>query len=243
MSNQPWGLQEPSGESCVAADSALQWRWNSMRCVISAHVVCEAMIARCPSPEVKAGAYIALGAASEGHHYNVGQVIEYACQEGYAPTLAKPESRCLKNGTWSGGGTPDCTFHDCKDDIFLGMFFFISHGTNAHWYHECRNRLSGKTPTRWILGNKYWKSNLLVVPMQLFRLQAREKNCTSWTIGLRSEPRLKLSVRTDTFPSRMKYSLSRTKTSNVAGMDGAILKTLELQLQAFVACIEKVARY
>ena len=128
VSNQPWGLQEPSGESCVAADSALQWRWNSMRCVISAHVVCEAMIARCPSPEVKAGAYIALGAASEGHHYNVGQVIEYACQEGYAPTLAKLKSRCLKNGTWSGG-TPDCTFHDCKDDIFLGMLFF-----HFSWY-------------------------------------------------------------------------------------------------------------
>ena len=38
---QPWGLQEPSGEDCVVADSALQWQWNSIRCVISAHVVCE----------------------------------------------------------------------------------------------------------------------------------------------------------------------------------------------------------
>ena len=52
---QPWGLQEPSGEDCVVTDSALQWQWNSIRCVISAHVVCESNIKQCPSPDVHAG--------------------------------------------------------------------------------------------------------------------------------------------------------------------------------------------
>jgi len=25
-----WGLLEPSGEECVAADSALKWKWNNL---------------------------------------------------------------------------------------------------------------------------------------------------------------------------------------------------------------------
>ena len=58
VQDQPWGLQEPSGEECVVADSALQWQWNSVRCVISAHVVCERSLQRCPSPDVNAGSYI-----------------------------------------------------------------------------------------------------------------------------------------------------------------------------------------
>ena len=55
---QPWGLQEPSGDDCVVADSALHWNWNSVRCVISAHVVCQKHLQRCPSPDVNAGSYI-----------------------------------------------------------------------------------------------------------------------------------------------------------------------------------------
>ena len=31
MSDFFWGLLEPSGEDCVAADSALKWKWNSLR--------------------------------------------------------------------------------------------------------------------------------------------------------------------------------------------------------------------
>ena len=58
VQDQPWGLQEPSGEECVVADSALQWQWNSVRCVISAHVVCERSLQRCPSPDINAGSYI-----------------------------------------------------------------------------------------------------------------------------------------------------------------------------------------
>ena len=31
VESQPWGLQEPSGDDCVVADSALQWQWNSTK--------------------------------------------------------------------------------------------------------------------------------------------------------------------------------------------------------------------
>ena len=58
VQEQPWGLQEPSGEDCAVADSALQWQWNSVRCVISAHLVCEALVLKCASPEVNSGSYI-----------------------------------------------------------------------------------------------------------------------------------------------------------------------------------------
>ena len=47
-----------SGDDCVVADSALHWNWNSVRCVISAHVVCQKYLQKCPSPDVNAGSYI-----------------------------------------------------------------------------------------------------------------------------------------------------------------------------------------
>ena len=62
---QPWGLSEPSGEDCVVADSALQWGWNSIRCIISARVICEADMKKCPSPEVLEGSYIKSGKTSK----------------------------------------------------------------------------------------------------------------------------------------------------------------------------------
>ena len=38
----PWGLREPGTlGDCVAVDSALQWKWNSVSCSISAYVICQ----------------------------------------------------------------------------------------------------------------------------------------------------------------------------------------------------------
>ena len=38
----PWGLREPGQfGDCVAVDSALQWKWNSVSCSISAYVICQ----------------------------------------------------------------------------------------------------------------------------------------------------------------------------------------------------------
>ena len=58
VEHQPWGLQEPSGDDCAVADSALQWNWNSIRCVISAFAICESEIVQCPSPGVNPGSFI-----------------------------------------------------------------------------------------------------------------------------------------------------------------------------------------
>ena len=58
VESQPWGLQEPSGDDCVVADSALQWQWNSLRCVISAFAVCESQMEFCPSPDSNPGSFI-----------------------------------------------------------------------------------------------------------------------------------------------------------------------------------------
>ena len=42
IDNPPWGLGEPSSlTDCVAVDSTLQWKWNSVSCSISAYVVCQ----------------------------------------------------------------------------------------------------------------------------------------------------------------------------------------------------------
>ena len=38
----PWGRGEPGTVGdCVAIDSALRWKWNSVSCSISAYVICE----------------------------------------------------------------------------------------------------------------------------------------------------------------------------------------------------------
>ena len=58
VEDQPCGLQEPSGDDCAVADSALQWNWNSIRCVISAFAVCESELVQCPSPDVNPGSFI-----------------------------------------------------------------------------------------------------------------------------------------------------------------------------------------
>ena len=58
VEHQPWGLQEPSGDDCVVADSALQWQWNSIRCVISAFAVCQSPVGFCPSPDLTAGSFV-----------------------------------------------------------------------------------------------------------------------------------------------------------------------------------------
>ena len=75
VQDQPWGLQEPSGENCVVTDSALQWKWNSIRCVISAHVVCQSPVKKCPNPDVNPGSYLKL---------NKSDKVEYECHEAFA---------------------------------------------------------------------------------------------------------------------------------------------------------------
>ena len=42
IENPPWGLGEPNSlGNCVAVDSALQWKWNSVACAISGYVICQ----------------------------------------------------------------------------------------------------------------------------------------------------------------------------------------------------------
>ena len=115
---QPWGLREPSeGEICVAADSALKWQWNAIRCIISADVNCEGNIQNCHSPTVHPGSYIKKQGMSKARKYGlykVGEEIQYECQQGFAMHRNGSENRtCSKNGTWTGNA-PLCTFYDCK---------------------------------------------------------------------------------------------------------------------------------
>ena len=35
-----------------------QWKWNSLRCVVSANVICEGGVRRCPRPDLKAASMI-----------------------------------------------------------------------------------------------------------------------------------------------------------------------------------------
>ena len=116
VKNQPWGLQEPSGEDCVVADSALQWQWNSIRCVISAHVVCEGNIQQCPSPDVNSGSFIKWGISKD--MFNVGTTVHYSCQEGFV-LHGVSKRTCLINGSWSEKA-PTCQYYDCSDQIELG---------------------------------------------------------------------------------------------------------------------------
>ena len=48
-----WGVGEPSGEECVVLDSALKWKWNSVRCVISASAVCVGRPKGCMAPDAR----------------------------------------------------------------------------------------------------------------------------------------------------------------------------------------------
>ena len=46
-------MGEPSGEECVVLDSALKWKWNSVRCVISASAVCVGRPKGCVAPDAR----------------------------------------------------------------------------------------------------------------------------------------------------------------------------------------------
>ena len=46
-------MGEPSGEECVVLDSALKWKWNSVRCVISASAVCVGRPKGCMAPDAR----------------------------------------------------------------------------------------------------------------------------------------------------------------------------------------------
>ena len=46
-------MGEPSGEECTVLDSALKWKWNSVRCVISASVVCVGGPKGCLAPDAR----------------------------------------------------------------------------------------------------------------------------------------------------------------------------------------------
>ena len=114
----------------MVADSALQWNWNSIGCVISAHVNCEGNIQTCPSPAVHSGSFIdkpALKKASGLYGlYEIGESIVYACQKGYALHKGSLSSKCLPNGTWSQN-TPVCKYHDCKSPEEKGNRFDRKH--------------------------------------------------------------------------------------------------------------------
>ena len=58
VSQQNWGLREPSQENCVVLDSALHWKWNAVRCIISAATICIANPRQCPLPDVRKGIFI-----------------------------------------------------------------------------------------------------------------------------------------------------------------------------------------
>jgi len=57
-----------------------QWKWNSLRCVVSANVICEGSLKRCPSPDVKAGSMVVgeqrllMGCGFESHQLQNSQL-------------------------------------------------------------------------------------------------------------------------------------------------------------------------
>ena len=70
VEDQPWGLREPDGSNiCVVADSVLKWKWNSMSCIVSGHVICESGMKRCPRPEGHEGSFI-----KSGNSHQLGNV-------------------------------------------------------------------------------------------------------------------------------------------------------------------------
>lgn len=119
-----WGTAEPSGEECAVIDSGLGWKLNSVRCVISAAVVCQGLPNACRSPQLASGQSIAgmnsliipvldsntvLLFSGLKETYKAGDEVIYTCHrsDGSVLTVKHPRT-CQPDGSWSGG-LPDCS--------------------------------------------------------------------------------------------------------------------------------------
>ncbi len=100
-----WGIGEPStrpGDDCVALDSALGWKWNAVRCVVSAAVVCIGQT-KCPRPTVPSMVKLRV---EDKDFYELGEAAQYECRD--ESKVLKDEGRetimCGQGGKWKGGG-------------------------------------------------------------------------------------------------------------------------------------------
>ena len=109
VEHQPWGLGEPGGDDCAVVDSALKYKWNSVRCVISARAVCAGYPDKCAAPEIKSGTRLSSETpVQKRRYYSKGDKVRYECaMPGYGLKPDEVARVCLDNGEWSGKA-PDC---------------------------------------------------------------------------------------------------------------------------------------
>lgn len=106
-------------------DSALRWKWNSVRCIISASVICLGKPKMCPAPDIRENGFIAgrhcrrvkkfasqyfqRRFTFEGQQhdlYRLGETARYGCKDGFVIRGTR-ERICGADGGWEGHA-PEC---------------------------------------------------------------------------------------------------------------------------------------